>query len=386
MIMVLKKQIFWMLLLSLLGFASCGDDDGIGSMEKVSFVEFDFPQGDDPWDKEIEQIAKDWGVYIIYKNIDSTHLNRMWTTPFYYEPIYVGNPVSEEEILVYLDLVKNWLLGSLDKNKPEDVAQLPYYLYFINDMHDGNPRSRGYQKDTVQFKKDGFNYWSLSFKSRELAAGLPPVKIHSIACSFSYPGLKVRFESGEYQVAPGFADISNYEDRVGVGFPSFEEWLVDNSWVSEVFPGLEMMFYEDREADLKDPVNVYLRRGFVPQISETFRESFMGCPEWMPWIIIDSYPNWDGSIIQVSNNPSGLDGSESTVEGRVLQDFLNMIRFAMLYPEATVRRRFPVDADDPYVGSGNQKINQKYDLVVEYMKSTYGIDLQRYAAILTGEE
>ena len=63
-----------------------------------------------------------------------------------------------------------------------------------------------------------------------------------------------------------------------------------------------------------------------------------------------------------------------------------MIRFAMLYPEATVRRKFSVDADDPNVRSGNQKINQKYDLVVEYMKSTYGIDLQRYAAILTGAE
>ena len=63
---MLKTQIYWILLLSLLGLASCGDDDNIGFVEKFDLQQFDFPQGDNPWDKEIEQIAKDWGMYIIY--------------------------------------------------------------------------------------------------------------------------------------------------------------------------------------------------------------------------------------------------------------------------------------------------------------------------------
>ena len=86
---MLKTQIYWILLLSLLGLASCGDDDNIGFVEKFDLQQFDFPQGDNPWDKEIEQIAKDWGMYIIYKDVDSTHLNKMWTSPIYYDPIYV---------------------------------------------------------------------------------------------------------------------------------------------------------------------------------------------------------------------------------------------------------------------------------------------------------
>jgi len=46
---------------------------------------------------------------------------------------------------------------------------------------------------------------------------------------------------------------------------------------------------------------------------------------------------------------------------------------------------FPVDVEDPLDKKGYQIINDKYDLVVEYMKTTYGIDVTKYAAILDGE-
>ena len=169
---MLIKQIYRVLLLALLGLASCTDDDGVGTVQRVDLLDFEFPQGNDPWDREIEQIAKDWGMYIIYKNVDSTHLNRMWTTPIYNDPIYVCTTPSNEEIQIYLDLVKEWLLGGMDKNKEEDRRSLPYYLYLVNDFNDGNPRSQTYQKNHIQFKKDGLDYWSLSFTSDELEAGL----------------------------------------------------------------------------------------------------------------------------------------------------------------------------------------------------------------------
>ena len=54
----------------------------------------------------------------------------------------------------------------------------------------------------------------------------------------------------------------------------------------------------------------------------------------------------------------------------------------MLWPEEKVREEFPVDAEDPLDRAGFQKINDKYDLVVEYMKTTYNINLQKYAEIL----
>ena len=58
---MLKKFKIFIWTLILFGSVSCVDNDNIGPIEKVNFLQFDFPQGNALWDKEIEQIAKDWG-------------------------------------------------------------------------------------------------------------------------------------------------------------------------------------------------------------------------------------------------------------------------------------------------------------------------------------
>lgn len=380
---MLKTQIYWILLLSLLGLASCGDDDNIGFVEKFDLQQFDFPQGDNPWDKEIEQIAKDWGMYIIYKDVDSTHLNKMWTSPIYYDPIYVCKTPSDEDVQVYLELVKTWLLGSLDKNKDSDRKQLPFYLYLVNDLNDGNPRSQTYGKKHIQFKKDGLDYWSLSFTGEELEAGLTSEIIHNVACSFSYPGLKVRFSSGEYEIPDEFAVMSDYESRIGIRYYSLEQFKIDNPWAPDSYYTEDVMVHPNE----KDPENAFQRRGFAPEIGEDFKpvtvvgwSKTYGAPTWMPWsvkIIETPYGSFEDD-----RNPGPV---AETVKERVLQDFMNMVRLAMTYPETQIREDFPLDAEDPLEQAGNQIINDKYDLVVKYMKDTYNVDLPKYADILDGE-
>ncbi len=371
-----KIKIFiWTLILS--GFASCVDNDNIGPIEKVNFLQFDFPQGSATWDKEIEQIAKDWGMYIIYKNVDSTHLNRRWTVPTYNEPIYVCTEPSSEDILVYLKLVKDWLLGSLDKTKEEDKKQLPYYLYLVNNLDDGNPQSQTYKKRHIQFKKDGFDYWSLSFTNEELATGLTPEIIHGVACAFSYPGLKTRFETKEYKIAPGFAQMTDYETKIGRQYISLEDWKKENPYMPD-------FFYEDNitvgMCD-KDPNNAYQSRGFALQLGEDFKpiknvngETTYGAPTWMPWIItVDNYG------ISIDHNPGPV---AATIEERILEDFMNMIRIAMTYSPEKIKELYPTDIDNPIQQTGNQIIISKYELVIKYMKEAYNIDLSQYAEIL----
>ncbi|WP_040371627.1 hypothetical protein [Butyricimonas synergistica] len=363
------KQIYWVLLLALFGLASCAEDDGVETVKRVDLFDFEFPQGDNPWDKEIEQIAKDWGMYIIYKEVDSTRLNRMWTVPVYNAPIYVCTTPSDEDIQVYLNLVKEWLLGSLDQKSDEDRKSLPFYLYLVNDLNDGNPRSETYQKRHIQFKKDGFDYWSLSFTSEELAAGLTPQQIHEVACAFSYPGLKTRFMAGEYEIAPGFIGMTDYETRIGIRYLSFEEWKVQNPWAPDQYYESWVNTYE------RDPLNIYTRRGIAAQVGEDFEvvRDYYGAPTWMPWILA----TYNGEEFDKSPGPVA-----ETVEDRALLDFLNMIRVAMRYTEAQVRELYPIDVEDPLDRAGYQIINDKYDLVVEYMKTTYEVDLQKYAEIL----
>lgn len=375
---MIRKQLYLILSLTILSFSSCLDNDEIGKVEKVDLINFEFPQGDNPWDKEIEQIAKDWGMYIIYKDVTREHLNRRWTLPVYSDPIYMGTTPSNEDVQVYLALIKEWLLGSLDINKEDDRRQLPYYLYLINDLDDDNPSSSSYQRNHIQLKKDGLDYWSLSFTTEELEEGLTPKIIHEVACSFSYPGLKVRFINKEYKVAPDFGLLSDYETKIGVRYYSFEEFQKDNPWATEYDYPYMVRAHE------RDPYNSYQRRGFIPQVGEDFQPvtsigwvRTYGAPTWMPWI-----PSFVSGDYEVSDNPGPV---PETIEERILQDFLSTIRYAMTYPEKMVRSTFPLDTEDPLDGNGNEIIINKYEIVVEYMLSTYGIDLPKYADILQEE-
>ncbi|WP_292271440.1 hypothetical protein [Butyricimonas sp.] len=380
---MIKNQIYWIMLF-LLGCISCADDDNVGNIDSFGMLRFEFPQGSNSWDKEIEQIAKDWGMYIIYKDVDSTDLNRTWTESFgTTNPRYVCNEPSNEDIQVYLGLVKEWLLGSLDKTNKEHLKQLPLYLYLVNDYRDNNPVSPTYKKH-VQLNTAGFDYWSLSFTSEELEAELTPKMIHSLACTFSYPGIKTGFTSGEYKVAPGFEDMSNYEDKIGIRYVSLEEFWAQYPYWNEVTAreNYDMGLRPGSMTPEKDPENAFLRRGFAPQVSESFTlvTTNYGTPTWMPWIVKEI--RFPGSpVITQEMNPDYASIPERISE-RVLLDFLNMIRLAMLYSKEKIREMFPLDAEESLERKGYQIINDKYDLVVEYMKTTYDIDVTRYAAIL----
>ena len=390
-----KKHIFWVTLLALLGCCvSCGDDQNdLGPLSNVDLQPFEFPQGDDPWDKEIEQIAKDWGMYIIYKNVDSTQLNRQWTTSTDGgRKLYNCETPDGEDIQLYLGIVKEWLLGSMDKTNKDDLKSLPYYLYLVNNY--------GYKDDEnqlvpVMLNKNGFNYWSFSLTTEVLAGEIDKERTHTIACAFSYPALDTRFHSGEYVVSPEFAEISNYENKIGIRYYTFETFKADpaNRWMfegefqmteEEILEYYDYFYNSNVMAHEKDPENAYQRRGFAPQVTEDFKlvdyAPTYGAPTWMPWLSpFEGFPD-------MSWNPAETGGGKlPDVEGRIIEDFLNMIRLAMTFPESTIREMFPMDAADYYEMMGNYMINTKYDVVVKYMKETYRVDLQRYASILDEE-
>ena len=372
----MKQNILWLLLFVVAGLASCRDDDPIGVVEMDNLLQYEFPQGTNEWDKEIEQIAKDWGMYIIYKDIDSMALNMTWSTrPTENDPVLVAEPITDEEVPVYLDLVKNYLLANMDNTKKEDLQELPYYFYFVKDLNDGNPNSATYQQMSLQIYKEGFNYWALSFTSEDLEGGLSAASTHKAACAFTYPGLQSRFRSGEYVVPAEFASISDYETRVGIRYVSLEDYIAQYGEM------LGTMMYEYSVGpDEKDEVNYYRNRGFAPVVSENFeieQGMYNGCPEWLLWILYIEEPDWG---IFESRNPN-LDNVPD-VEGRILEDFLNMIRLAMLYPEERMREEFPVDVENALEAEGNRMVMEKYDIVVNYMKDTYNVDLQAVADIL----
>jgi lipoprotein len=358
-------------LVGLMALCSCADDK-LGEVPVHDLNRFEFPQGNNPWDKEIEQIANDWGMYIIYKNVDSTNLNQVWTMPDFRNPIYVCDEPSDEQIQEYLRIIEEGLLTTLDKAKENDRKQLPVYLYLVNNFRDNNQKSETYGK-TVQIKLDGFDYWSLSFTDQEWEEGISAQTTHKITCAFGYPKIEAALLSGEISIPSEFSRISDYTTRIGTTYISFEQFLKDNMYLLGMPEAMQKMIYENTVRDYeRDNANVYTHRGFVPDLSKDFVvvTRHHGCPDWMPWIKFQGIMDENRNYLE-------------TEEERLAADFLGYVRYAMTYTEEYIRTNYPMEGvKDEYALEGNKMINQKYDIVVEYIKSSLGIDLPKYAAIL----
>lgn len=344
--MLMKRIFYWLALLTVLTMNGCSDDD-LGPVETASVLRFEFPQGNDVWDREFERIAKDWGMYVIYKDIDSLALNRSWTTPVNASMAYKGDAVAEENIPVYLDLIKTTMLSSLDKTKESNRKMLPVYLLLLNNF-------RSSSGQTMQINMKGFDYWVLSLTDEELASGLSTVAKHKIACTFGYLPIASELDEGVLKASEQFLETTDYNTPIGVAY------------------NMGSPFF-----DSQDPVNLYLRRGFLPQTSEDFElEAPQGdpstyAPSWMPWI--------SGAVF--SPDFSRNYQYEQDVNVRYAKDFVNYIRYAMMYTEEEIRTMYPLDGGDPIEQRGNALIQKKYDMVIGYMKSK-GHDLAGFADIL----
>lgn len=343
--MLIKKLYYGIALLVALAFGACSEDD-LGSVEIASALRFEFPQGTASWDKEFEQIAKDYGLYVIYKDLDSLALNRSWTTPVNQTEAYTGDIVTEKYIQVYLDVIKNNILVYLNKDNESVRKLLPIYLFVLNNYHNNKGQ-------TMQINTNGFDYWVLSFTEQELLAGLNANTRHKIACTFGYLPISAGLNNDELEVPAAFIATTDYESPIAT--EANNVYLPFN--------------------DAKDPVNYFPRRGFLPQISGNYTVepggAGNGTPGWMPWIAGSA---WDPNF----NRNSGY---EKTLEARYLKDFVNYIRYAMVHTWEDIQNAYPLDAADPLDQKGNAIIQKKYGIIIQYMESK-GYDLQGIAGIL----
>lgn len=66
-------------LLTCIAFTSCYEEDALTPTEGGIELRFKVPQGTNSWDDDISQIQKDFGVYLIYKDLQDEDFNRSWT-------------------------------------------------------------------------------------------------------------------------------------------------------------------------------------------------------------------------------------------------------------------------------------------------------------------
>ena len=149
------KQICYVILMAIL-FVACYEEDEIVPSVDDEELRFEFPQGDNSWDRDIVEISEKFGVHLIYKNFKHSDFNRSWTGVVGTE--YFGEDLSDEQAELSTMFMKNHVFAHLT---PELVAKvLPDYWYLVYDYHNSWELMPGMGfKVSHSFLPEGLDFW-----------------------------------------------------------------------------------------------------------------------------------------------------------------------------------------------------------------------------------
>ena len=123
------------LILAIIGMAllnySCNDEDKLTPSGQFIPTGLPFPQGDNPWDKDIVELHETYGVYVFYKDVTEALLNRDWTSVGTGD-IYTGGDLSDDKVQFYVDFIKNDVFKYV--NKELVTKTLPVRLYLLDNF------------------------------------------------------------------------------------------------------------------------------------------------------------------------------------------------------------------------------------------------------------
>ena len=368
----MKQRIFISTILGIIfSLVACYSEDELTPSGNYSTTKFTFPQGNNTWDMEIKNIHDKYGVYLIYKEVTFVDLNRQWQS-LGTGSLYSGDSLTNEQAPVYVDFLKNHFFnyikpGLADKALPVRIYMLDNFRILSSDnpgddtggtggtgtgdddtggtggTGTGDTGTGGTGTDGtgtggtgtggtgtggtgtggtgttdpnfIDLKTNGFDYWAISFTSDEMSGMSKESKRIKRNLLFR------RFIE-EALIKGIITEPKNFKDEVNYGKPYF-----------------------NRRPD--DP-NYYMTRGFIDIFKQdyTFDNPPLNSDEY-------TKPGWEEPDVYP------------------YRDFVSYIRAAMWYSPEEFEQKYPA-AKYPLIA-------KRYNIVVNYMKTTYGIDLQNIA-------
>ena len=298
---------------------SCYDEDPLTAdvEEGGGLLRFEFPQGTNSWDDDIKAIQEEFGVYVIYDGIDSSDLNRSWTGSFI-GSTYYGEGSTSEQAEYVVDFLRDHIFANLTSEITERV--FPLYWFIVYDSHTlfEFPGIMT-MKVPLQYRWDGLDFWSM--------------------CWFY----------GEFDPMQGGIETPETKEELWEARVDILQQILDKSFANGniVVPeGFNTGFDYDseivNETGYELDANYYVMRGFPGK--------FYGA----------TYNNGKG-FYQLNYI------NDITPE----QNFLEYIHLGMWKTEEDLNEKWPKDMY-PFLW-------EKRAYVIDYMKSTYGIDLEAIA-------
>ena len=301
---------------------ACYDEDPLtpNVEEGGGLLRFEFPQGTNSWDDDIKAIQEEFGVYVIYKDIDSTDLNRSWIGGgggSFITATYYGQSSTDEQAEFAVDFLKNHIFANLTPEVTERV--FPMYWFVVYDCHAKVEFFGMQMKAPMQYIWEGLDFWSIC-----LFYGDPDPL---------YGGIETPVTKEDF-----------WEQRVDILREIIDEGFANgNIKVPEEFhAGIDYQTEVVSGTGTESDPNYYVKRGFPG----TFQSA--------------TYDNGKG-FYQLTS-VGGIDPE---------QNFLEYIHLGMWKTEEDLNEKWPKDMY-PFLW-------EKRAYVIDYMKSAYGIDLEAIA-------
>ena len=329
------------LLAGLVSFSACNGEEDLTPSGNYSPIRGGFPQGNSEYDSIINDIKKEYGVYLIYKDITEEDLNRDWVSEGTGD-IYVAGYEEEREDAAWnlpeshLPYYVNYFNDYIFPNISKDFAKssLPVKIYMIHNLRT-EPRDFG--EDSIQsgmgtetnpekfIKLGNFDNWAISFKEEIINGSGTDAKetLKKQRCIFLIQAIYNAMDKGE--------------------ITSPEEF-----WTGYDFNNTELQIeHTDKEKE-----NYKYKLGLVDDIYDHFATTGRTEEVWNYKEYIKSFSNWARG-----NKDNNL--------------FNAYIKNAMWLTPEEFEARYPK--------SLYPMLAEKYEIVVTHMKETYGIDLQGIA-------
>lgn len=230
-------------------FASCYDEDALTVDEGgEDLVRFEFPQGTNPWDETIVAIQQKFNVFLIYKDIQASDLNRAWTGGVAGQQYGGEGLIDEAQAEFMVDFMQNHVFAYLTPQITQKV--LPMYYYLVYDCHASVVFGPFNLKAPVKTSFEGMDYWSLCMFYGEsdpmsdmfygrIEVPETPTDFLMWRGNILLKILRIAYDKGNIVMPEEFQNGFDYKTEIVSGYGMEDD---PNYYVKRGFPGQSVSF------------------------------------------------------------------------------------------------------------------------------------------------
>ena len=353
-------KITFFALVALVAFNACREnEDDITPSGNYSPIRGGFPQGDSEYDKIINQIKEDFGVYLLYKDVTEEDMNRTWQSAGTGPIILAGYEEDREKgawdlpmehLPFYVEFFQNHIFENIDPKFAKTT--LPVKIYMIHNLREEPRKFNSDENKGEESEEDNssegtgdvknknlhigtFDNWIISFPEDVIYGTDIEKTLRQQRCIFMTNIILNSIEDGKITPPAEFWDKYDFSKSTTCD-------------TDKNHANCAMVNVTDPTAD-----NYLYKLGFVDVLESKFGT---------------------GNTTEVTKNVNISNGKElhalnwkATNRSNTWDMFQAYIMNAMWYT--------PEKFNEIYNTNVHTIIKEQYDLVVRYMQEEYGINL-----------